>query len=291
MVMRLTTTVFRRVWLFLLLLLSIDPGPLDAADKTVATLLAKDALTVLGQPVSVEARLSADGLLGAVGLGGEPIELLVDGKSVAAGMTGGDGRAFLTYSPTSQGVFSIQVRVGPSSRVLPAEGHAGLAVWERRNPIVVVELASLMESSAPRSPPDIGVSLAPDRKPVPDAAEELARLTQFYYRVIYVVFLPSTGGDGFRTNTEARDWLVAHKFPPGYVLVLPAGVSALGARIDELHAAGWKTIKTGISRSTAFAEAFLQRRMDAIIVPEPAEGTAPRKAKVAKDWKDVRKKL
>lgn len=289
--MRLTTTAFRRVWLFLLFFLSGHPGLLDAADRTVATLLVKDALTAPGQPVSVEARLAAVGPLGAVGLGGEPLELVVDGKSVASGMTGGDGRAFLTYSPNVQGVFPIQVRVVPSSRVLPAEGHAGLAVWEQRNPIVVVELSSLMESPAPRSLPDIGVPLVRDRKPIPDAAEELAKLTQFYYRVIYVVFLPPMGGDGFRANIEARDWLVAHKFPPGYVLVLPAGESALGARIDELHAAGWKTIKTGVGRSTAFAEAFLQRRLQAIIVPESAEGAVPRKATVAKNWKDVRKKL
>jgi hypothetical protein len=65
----------------------------------------------------------------------------------------------------------------------------------------------------------------------------------------------------------------------------------LGAKIDEFHAAGWKTIKTGVGRSKAFAEAFLQRRLDAIMVPEPTKGEVPRKARVAKNWKDVRKKL
>ena len=32
-------------------------------------------------------------------------------------------------------------------------------------------------------------------------------------------------------------------------------------------------------------------RLGAVMVPEPAKGEAPRKAKVAKEWKDVRKRL
>ena len=75
------------------------------------------------------------------------------------------------------------------------------------------------------------------------------------------------------------------------MLTLPPGEEALGAKIDELHEAGWKTIKTGIGRSKAFVETFLRRRLDAIVVPEPSTGEAPRKAKVAKDWKEVRKKM
>jgi len=56
-----------------------------------------------------------------------------------------------------------------------------------------------------------------------------------------------------------------------------------------MHDAGWKTLKIGVGRTKAFAETFLQRRLDAVMVPEPAKGEAPRKAKVAKGWKDVRK--
>jgi hypothetical protein len=126
---------------------------------------------------------------------------------------------------------------------------------------------------------------------MPDAADELAKLTQFYYRVIYVVSLSSSDADGFRAAAEARTWLTAKKFPPGYLSVLPPGGSAVGAKLDELHAAGWKTVKTGVGRSRAFAEAFLQRRLEAVMVPEPASGETPRKAKVAKEWKEIRKKL
>jgi hypothetical protein len=249
-------------------------------------------LTVPGQPAVIEARLNAKGLLTAAGMGGEPLDLVVDGQVVATGMTGGDGRAFLNYRTKTQGVIPIHVRVGNSSRVSPAEGHANLAVWEWRNPIVAIELAALFETSPRQGPfPGIIPKFEPQQKPMPDAADELAKLTQFYYRVIYFVALPSSNADGFRVSAEAREWLKAHKFPPGYVLVLPPGGTAVGEKLDELHAAGWKTVKIGVGRSRDFAEAFLQRRLDAVMVPEPASSDTPRKAKVAKDWKEVRKNL
>ena len=115
-----------------------------------------------------------------------------------------------------------------------------------------------------------------------EAVEELEKLTQFYYRVIYVV----TGWDGFQSSAEARDWLKHQKFPTGYVLTLPAiDANVFGAKIDELHAAGWKTIKVGVGRYKTFVETVIQRRLDAIIVPEPAQGEVPKKAKVAKYWR------
>ena len=46
-----------------------------------------------------------------------------------------------------------------------------------------------------------------------------------------------------------------------------------------------------MGRTNDFAQAFLQRRLDAVMVPEPAKGDAPRKAKVVKEWKEVRKKM
>ena len=265
--------------------------PTIAADKVAAILLVKDSLTAPNQPVTVEAKLIAKGLLKNSALGGEPIELVINGTVAATAMTGGDGRAFLSYVPKAKSITSVRVRVGNSPRVVSSEGEATLVVWEHRSPILVVEMASLWEEGFSKGPlPGLVPTLQPELKPMPDAADELGKLTQFYYGAIYVV-PSSTGMDSFQTNLEAREWLKAHKFPPGLVLIVPSGEEGVGGMIDTLHAAGWKTIKTGIGRSKSFAEAFLHRRLEAIIVPEPAKGDAPRKAKVAKDWKDVRKKL
>ena len=280
----------RKACFALFLLIVASPCLLFAAEKSSAAILVRDALTAPGRPATVEAKLISKRLMLIAALGGEPLELVVDGKVVATALTGGDGRAFFTYTPKAQGLAPVHVRVGNSPRVDQAEGQANLAVWEKRQPILVIELSSLIEEPIPSRVPSIGIALESERKPMAEAVNELGKLTQFYYKVVYVMNSP-VGIDGFQRSAEARDWLKRHKFPTGYVLALPADTNALGAKIDELHASGWKTIKAGVGRSKAFAEAFLQRRLDAIMVPEPTKGEVPRKAKVAKDWKDVRRKL
>ena len=287
--MRLTMSQTRRAYVFLFLLILVSPSLLFAAEKSSASILVRDSLTAPGQPATVEAKLISKRLMLIAALGGEPLEFVVDGKVVATALTGGDGRAFFTYTPKAQGLAPVQVRVGNSPRVDQTEGQANLAVWEKRQPILVIELSSLIEEPIPSRVPPIGIALESERKPIAEAVDELGKLTQFYYRVIYVVSSP-VGVDGFQRSAEAREWLKRHKFPTGYVMT-PPDSQALGIKIDELHAAGWKTIKIGIGRSKSFAEVFLQRRLETVIVPEPTKGDVPRKARVAKDWKEVRKKL
>jgi hypothetical protein len=277
---------------FLLILLNLCiGGALQGADKVSATVLVKDSLTAPRHQAAIEAKLVAKGLLHDSPLGGEPVELVVNGATAATGMTGGDGRAVLSFVPTAKTIVPVQVRVGESPRVSPAEGRANLVVWERRTPVLVIELSALMEDPRSNGPlSGIASSLQQEMKPMADAADELAKLSQFYYGIIYVATVPP-GADGFSMSAAARNWLATHKFPSGLVLPLPPGEDPLGAKIDELHETGWKTIKTGIGRSKAFAEAFLHRRLTAILIPEPSKDETPRKAKVARDWKEVRKKL
>src|SRR5690242_9284479 len=106
-----------RLLLIFLSTLFIGTSLLHAAEKTSATILVKDALTSPNQTATIEAKLTSKGLLASNPLGGEPLELLVDGKVVATAMTGGDGKAFLTYTPKAQGLVPIQVRVRNSPRV------------------------------------------------------------------------------------------------------------------------------------------------------------------------------
>ncbi|MDH5667367.1 MAG: hypothetical protein OEY86_05080 [Nitrospira sp.] len=290
--MRLTNKLLPGAVLFCLVAVSPIAHLSEAGNKTSGTILVQDALTTPGQPTRIEVRLSNHGLLTTKALGGEPLDLLVNGEIVGTGMTGGDGRAFLPYRTKTQGVIPIHVRVGTQSRVSTKEGVANLAVWEQRNPIVVIELTALMKPVTAKSPsPDIDLQSLSQQKPLPDAAGEIAKLTQFYYRVIYVVSLPSSATDRFRATVEARAWLKVNDFPPGYILMLPPGEETLGAKIDELHQEGWKTIKVGVGRSKAFAEAFLKRRLEAVMLLKSTTDSAPRRAKIAKDWKEVRKQL
>jgi hypothetical protein len=265
---------------------------LSAAEKIAGTLTVHDNLTSPNQPAIIEATLTGKSLLTETGLGGEPIELLIAGNVVATAMTGGDGRAFLSYTPKAKGAVPFTVRVGTTPRVAVVEAGANLAVWEHRSPIMAVEMAALMEDTVEQGPTLTWPGKeAGGRRPMPDAANELGKLTQFYYNVLYVVTQDKAMGSNDQVNAQARQWLKDQKFPVGHILVLPSDPEAFGAKLDEMHAAGWKTLKIGVGRTKAFAEAFLQRRLEAVMVPEPAKGEAPRKAKVAKEWKDVRKKM
>jgi hypothetical protein len=286
------SVLFRRAGLFTILLFWTATTILFAAEKISGTLTVHDSLTAPNQPATIEATLTGKSLLMETGLGGEPIELLVAGNVVATAMTGGDGRAFLSYTPKAKGAVLFTVRVGTTPRVAVVEAGANLAVWEHRSPIMAVEMAALMEDAVGQGPTVTWPGKeAEDRHPMPDAANELGKLTQFYYNVLYVVTQDKAGGSNDQVNAQARQWLKDQKFPVGHILVLPSDPEAFGAKIDEMHAAGWKTLKIGVGRTKGFAEAFLQRRLEAVMVPEPAKDEAPRKAKVAKEWKEVRKKM
>ncbi|MCG3776051.1 MAG: hypothetical protein JW395_2900 [Nitrospira sp.] len=282
----------RRAGFFTVLLFWTTTTILSAADKISGTLTVHDSLTAPTQPATIEATLTGKSLRTEIPLGGEPIELLIAGNVVATAMTGGDGRAILSYILKAKGSVPFTVRVATASRVVVVEAGANLAVWERRTPIIAVEMASLMEAPTAQGPTaTLPGKDAEGRQPMPDAASELGKLTQFYYNVLYVVTEDKAVGSNDQVNAQARQWLSDHKFPVGHILVLPSDPAAVGTKLDELHAAGWKTLKIGVGRTKTFAETFLQRRLDAVMVPEPARGEAPRKAKVAKEWKDVRKKM
>ena len=290
--MRSMNVLLRKAGLLTILFLWTATATLFAAEKIPGTLTVYDSLTAPNQAATIEATLISTGLLTQVGLGGEPLELLVAGTVVATAMTGGDGRAYLLYTPKAKGAVPFTVRTGTTSRIALTEAGGNLAVWERRSPIVAVEMAALMEGAVGEGPTVIKPgNEAEGRRPMPDAAEELGKLTQFYYNVLYVVTMEKGTSNRDQANAQARQWLKDQKFPVGHILVLPSDPEALGAKLDELHVAGWKQLKIGVGRTKAFAEAFLQRRLEAVMVPEPAKGEAPRKAKVAKGWKEVRKKM
>ncbi len=271
---------FRRAGLFAILFFLTATTVLSAAEKISWTLSVHDCLTFPNQPATIEATLTRKGLLAEASPGGEPIELLVAGKVVTISKTDGNGRAFLSYTPKAKGVIPFTVRVGATSSIAVTEAGANLAVWERRSPMMAVEMASLMEDAVQ------GPAVT-----MPDAAVELGRLTQFYYNVVYVMTENKAVGTNDQVNAQARQWLKEQNFPVGHIVVLSSNPEAFGAKLDELHAAGWTTLKIGVGRTKAFAEAFLQRRLDAVMVPEPAKGEVSRKAKVAKEWKDVRKRM
>lgn len=276
----------------LLLLTSGRTETLWAGDPQMdARVLVRDALVMAGKPVPLEARLTAEGLVGVSGLGGEQVEFHVAGAKVGTSLTGGDGVARLEYRTRLVGNHPVTVRLAPSKRVTAAhDGTAILSVWEKRRPILLVELASVMEADStavPFTSLPLPVGTLTERKPMPDAAEELKRLARFYFNVLYV----STGhsGDRWSRTGDPREWLKAHQFPSGHWMAVRSGREELPEALDQLKAGGWDNVRTGIGRSKDFAEALVRHRIAVVMVPEPARGDLPKKVMMAKEWKEVRK--
>jgi hypothetical protein len=261
----------------------------SAAEKVTAKLFVPDALTRPDRSVKLEARLVQAGLFAHAGLGGEQIDFLVGGKKVGTALTGGDGRGFLEYTPRMRGNLSLIVRLVESPRVSSVEGSGTLFSWERRRPILLVEVASLMEDTkipiVPLPPLSADKILALPSTPASDAANELKRLTDFYFNLMYV-----TGHSGTGESEELRQWLHKHGFPPGPIVAIQTGEGALTTMIENLRTDGWDNVKAGIGRTREFAEVLVGQRLDVVIVPEPDRVQLPQKAQVAKSWKEVRKK-
>jgi len=280
--------------LTLLLIGALEAAPaVRAADKIAGSLIVRDALTMPGRPVMLQARLVHDGLLQQTGIGGEQLEFVVAGKKIGTAMTGGDGRAFREQTPRMPGNQVITVRLVPNKRVESPEATATLACWERRRPILLVEAAALAE--VPRAPsfpiPSLPLEIADPvgLPPAPDAAEELKRLAEFFYNVIY---LSSSDRQEIGKKEDLRAWLRQHRFPTGLWLTINPGERALSAKIEELKTEGWDNLKAGIGRTREFAEALVAHRMTVVIMPATSrDEEVPKKAILAKDWKEARKKL
>lgn len=255
----------------------------------------RDVLVLPGQPARIETVLTRSGLAGKQGLGGEQVEVVVEGKPAGKAMTGGDGRAFLDYTPKVRGNHEVTVKLAPNPRVASPDARALLGAWERRRPILLVEVAALMQPQkmSPLPVPSMPIPLGQreDSAPAPDAADELKRLAQFFYNVIYVSWSPKEAAGPLSDKADMRDWLAQHKFPSGLSVALRPGEQALAAKIDQLRADGWTNVKAGIGKSRAFAEVLVAHRMEVVLVPEPDKGELPKKAKAVKEWKDIRKKL
>jgi len=280
---------------FLLFLIAADVGlgsvdPLLASEKVTAHVIVADVMGFPGKPMRLEARVMQKGFLNDVGLGGEVLGFFVHRKRIGTVMTGGDGRAFLEYVPRMRGNFVSTVRLQDSPRVSDAEGTGVVASWERRRPILLIDLnATMAQQANPDSPlPSLPVifgltSLGP---PVPEAANELEKLGKYYYNLIYLIQSQTV------SLQQVREWLRAHEFPPGIPKVLKPGRKSLEGLLDLLSEQGWKNVSAGIGRTVEFADVLVKRRLKTVIVGQRKQGDEfPRRTVFVKNWKKIRRPL
>lgn len=288
------------------LVVLVTPGTTAAQEKVTGHLIVEDVMARPGTPVTLKAALLEQGLLGRKGLGGETLTFTVQGQRAGTALTGGDGRAFLEFKTHMRGNHTIVAAVESSRRVASVEGTGNLASWERRRPILLVDVSTLFQHDTsragelPRLPmlehlenlgKAVGETLAESLgetlgKPREHASHALSKLAEFYYNVIY---LQTRQGADLH---ETRDWLRQHEFPTGITKQVSLDAKALSALMEQLREGGWDNLEAGIGHTWEFAHTLVKQRIKTVIFPDPNEKkTYPRRTKIVHSWNEVRKQL
>jgi hypothetical protein len=265
-----------------LMIVSISPA--HAAELSVT-----DGLTSPGKSIQLQARLTDPTAAGELGISDQVLEFFVHGRAAGQAKTDAQGWARLDFSPSMRGNLPIVVKVVTPSKTEQVEGKGVLLSWERRRPILLIDLAVLvageMNAEAPPAElyPDPGLTLGDAH---PAAAAELDKLSEFYYNLVY---LDLTG----RGHLEIiQTWLRDHEFPPGMIRILPRTPAALTDLLDNLKAEGWEKVSGGIGRTADFATVLVQNRLQTVILPlSNVQEQFPRRAIILNDWSRVRRHL
>jgi len=246
-------------------------------------LVAYDAMTAPGQTLTLIADLVEEGFLTHPPLGGEVLLFQHKGGTLGRTMTGGDGRALLSFVPRAMGVEKVTVRVVDSRRVAAPEAPAWLFVWDRRRPIVIVSLPAL----APPARRDFPLPGSSDQLPGPDGGAVQALMTLARRaNLIYV-----TPKDRLKLP-EVRQWTDQHRFPPGPHFPLKPSPKRLASELETWRREGWTNIRGGIVGTAEEAKALVEKGLKAVAAPTASSKEKwPDKTVTTTDWKEVAKQL
>jgi hypothetical protein len=259
------------------------------SEERTIELYLTDALTFPSRPVQLQARLTEHRPDGDHGMPEEPVEFALQGRVLGTVTTDSDGWARLEFAPRMRGNLALRARWATEAKAVVVEGQGVLLSWERRRPMLLIDLAVLvegeLETEAPPSElfPDPGLVLG---NPSAAAPAELRKLGKFYYNLVYI---DQTGKGRIEM---IQSWIRKHEFPPGMIRVLPVASDALPELLGSLKEEGWENVSGGIGRTTAFAEVLVKNRLKAIMLPLPGKDEKfPRRAILLTDWSRVRRHL
>ena len=259
------------------------------SEERAVELYVTDALTFPSRPVQLQARLTEQRPEGEQGMPEEPVEFFLQGRALGKATTDSQGWARLKFAPKMRGNLQLRAKWATSAKTEAVEGLGVVLSWERRRPMLLVDLAVLVEgeleteSPPPELFPDPGLVLGNASAAAP---EELSKLAQFYYNLVY---LDRTGKGRLEV---IQVWLRQHQFPPGMIRILPQAETALPELLLSLKEEGWENVSGGIGRTADFAEVLVKNRLQTIILPLPDKKERfPRRAIILNDWSRVRRHL
>ena len=247
-----------------------------------AQLLLYDALSAPRQSVSITADLLEEHFLRNSGVGGELVLFQHEGAPIGQAMTGGDGRAVRSFTPTAIGVTALSARLAASRRVTAGEAAARLFVWERSHPLSLIFLHALIPHSREFGFP-FSESNARFPDPEPDAVKMLSTVAR-RNGLIYLI-----AGDPMKLS-DLRQWGARHHLPAGPIVLLQ-GTQGFAHELDRLQRDGWQGLKAGVPSTAVEAKILVDRGRLAVAPPTGSREKWPAKTVQAKDWADVAKRL
>lgn len=251
-------------------------------EKKSGFLVAYDVMAVPGRSSNLVADLLKEGFLAPSPLGGEVLFFEHEGRMLGRTLTGGDGRAMVPFTPRAVGRMTVTVRVGESRRVTAQETTAGVFVWDRKRPIVIISMKTLV--SAPRRP-DLGLPLprsgAKLQNPDGGAVQALTVLAKRVH-LIYV-----TASDRLELF-EVRQWADRNRLPAGPVFPLKPGPLSFAHELERWRHEGWTNIRGGLAGTADEAKALVEKKLKAVVPPNaPSQEKWPDGAVTLKDWSEA----
>ena len=255
-------------------------------EKRSGLLVAYDVIAAPRQSINLVADLLEVGFLSYPPLGGEVLLFEHEGRMLGRTLTGGDGRAMVPFVPRAVGRMTVLVRLAESRRITAPETTAGVFVWDRKRPIVIISVKALV--SAPRRP-DLGLPL-PRAHPKllnPDggAVQALTVLAKRAH-LIYV-----TASDRLELS-EVRQWVDRNRLPAGPIFHLKPGPMSLSHELERWRREGWINIRGGLAGTADEAKALVEKKLKAVVPPNaPLQEKWPDKVVTTKDWQEVARQL
>ncbi len=255
-------------------------------EKTRGILVAYDVMAAPGRAITLVADLFEERWFTSVPLGGEVLRFEHHGRLLGRALTGGDGRAVAPFTPRAAGRMTVTVRVGESRRVMAQETTAGVFVWDRQRPSVIISLSAL--ASAPRRP-GLGLPLPragpTSQNPDGGAVQALVVLAKRVH-LIYVTMSDRS------ELAEVRQWAERQRLPAGPIFPLKPVPMSLSHELERWRQEGWTTIRGGLAGTADDAKALAGKKLKTVVPPNASSKEQwPDEAVHMKDWTDIIKQF
>ena len=253
----------------------------------------QDVLSLPGEKAVLRIRLESGSFLRDQE--GREVRFVLDGKTLATGVTDEEGFAETVFEPPSPGDYSFRIEV-PVASEADSWPEVDLLVSCRPGdaPIAVVDLDGTL------LPRDFKEVLTGDPQPLDQACEVLKELAR-NCTIVYLTHRPECFGP------KSKSWLARHGFPRGPMLLSDLSAFVHGNReykSEALHRlrSRFSAMTIGIGDKFSDMSAYRQNGLRAILIfhlhdPDDAEDVReqaerldklPEGVQVVKDWAEVR---